>query len=215
MGRISGIIEEEIGSRSTTRANSRAPEMVLNSEIPLWLLQEPTDKPQPTSLFQLIEKKKLFSIYFNEIMRLQVLEVGTLFKYRFACQQLLRDLPAGGEGFSAVGEFGQLLDDVEVKFRTFSEERSGMSERASHFVDITNLSEMSQLLEVYERQARTLMAIYDKLNSTWNELVTQLRVSGNHVAIGKYSMLRTIWSKLPLSTREFFLPFINRILTKR
>ena len=215
MSRISGIIDEEIGSRSTTRANSRAPEMVLDSEIPHWLLQEPTDKPQPTSLFQLIEKKKLFSIYFNEIMRLQELEMGTLVNYRLASDQLLKDLPAGGEGFSAAGEFGRLLDDVELQFRTFAEERSGMSELASRFGDITNLSEMCQLLEVYERQARTLMAIYDTLNSTWNELVTQPRVSGNHVAMAKYAMLRIIWSKLPLSTREFFVPLINRILTKR
>jgi len=39
MSRISGIIDEEIRSRSRTRENTGAPEMVLNSEIPHWLLQ--------------------------------------------------------------------------------------------------------------------------------------------------------------------------------
>ncbi|HNC19638.1 hypothetical protein [Accumulibacter sp.] len=211
MKRIAGIIEEEIERRSTDAGDGRPPEAAeaCESDVPQWKRQTPTRRPQPASRFQLIRGKELFECYFNEVQRLEGLQGDTLARFRQACLDRAASL-SGHADQSALGEFGRLLDDIEVQFRTLADERSGMSQLVADFANIGTLPEINRLVDTYERQAKLLMNSFDQMNSNWNRLVVELDASSNRTEVKESPTERVIRRSL----RARLASIVNRILNR-
>jgi hypothetical protein len=156
------IILEEINRRSTTpRKSDDLHNNKLKEEIPFWQLQMPSKAPKSPEDYQLIERKKKFIYYRDEIINLENLKDDTLRKYREACAIFSANRISESDK-SDIEDFRRFLDRMQNNFDYFQHERLVVNDLAIDFVNINSLKKINHLVEIFEKQLNELYSLYDQ-----------------------------------------------------
>ena len=156
------IILEEMNRRSAApRESEDLRNNKLDEEIPFWQLQTPSKVPQLPVDYQLVEKKKIFIYYRDEILNLEQLKDDTLRRYREACTIFSANRLSKSDK-SDIESFRRFLDDMQNKFDYFQYERLLVNDLVIDFANIFSLVQIDHLVEIFEKQTKELYSLYEQ-----------------------------------------------------
>lgn len=156
------IILEEMNRRSTApRESEDLRDNKLKEKIPFWQLQAPSKAPKLPVDYQLIEKKKVFIYYRDEILNLEKLKDDTLRRYREACTIFSANRLSESDK-SDIESFRRFLDDMQNKFDYFQYERLLVNDLVIDFANIFSLVQIDHLVEIFEKQTKELCSLYEQ-----------------------------------------------------
>ncbi|OGQ52549.1 MAG: hypothetical protein A3J24_04600 [Deltaproteobacteria bacterium RIFCSPLOWO2_02_FULL_53_8] len=166
------IILEEMNRRSTApRKSGDLRNNKLEEEIPFWQLQTPSKAPKLPVEYQLIEKKKNFIYYRDEIQNLEQLKDDTLRRYREACT-IFSENRSSGSDKSDIENFRRFLKDMKRQFDFFQHERLAVNDLVIDFANIVSLAKIDRLVDIFEKQTKELYLLYEQAQRIYAALET-------------------------------------------
>ena len=138
-------------------------------EIPFFELQTPSKAPKAPVEAKLIEKKKKFIYFRDEIRNLEQLKDDTLRRYREACTIFSNNRPFFSDK-SDIENFRRFIEDIKSQFDFFQHERLVVNDLVIDFENIINLAEIDSLVDIFENQLKELYSLFDRAGKIYAAL---------------------------------------------